>query len=110
MSRKPSREGTAWDINRLREDNIEKDLEEIVCEVVNWIKLTQFRVHWRAAMNTVIKHSCFMKVWNFLTSWTNIILSWKTAYSRVRQVGRQAGSHATWTVLTHAPIEAVMRS
>jgi hypothetical protein len=37
------------------EDNIKMDLEEIGCEVVDWIHLAQDRDQWRALVNTVMK-------------------------------------------------------
>jgi hypothetical protein len=36
------------------EDNIKMDLTEIVIVGVNWIRLAQDRVQWRAFVNTVI--------------------------------------------------------
>jgi hypothetical protein len=36
------------------EDNIKMDLREIGIEVVNWIRLAQDRVHWKAFVNTVM--------------------------------------------------------
>jgi hypothetical protein len=37
------------------EDNIKMDLREIGIDVVNWIRLAQDRVQWRAFVNTVMK-------------------------------------------------------
>jgi hypothetical protein len=36
------------------EDNIKMDISEIIIDVVNWIRLVQDRVRWRAFVNTVI--------------------------------------------------------
>jgi hypothetical protein len=36
------------------EDNIKMDLREIGIDVVNWIRLAQDRVQWRACVNTVM--------------------------------------------------------
>jgi hypothetical protein len=36
------------------EDNINMDLEEIVIDGANWIRLAQDRVQWRAFVNTVM--------------------------------------------------------
>jgi hypothetical protein len=39
---------------RRLEDNIKMDLEEIGIDGVNWIRLAQDRVQWRAFVNTVM--------------------------------------------------------
>jgi hypothetical protein len=36
------------------EDNIEMDLREIGIDGANWIRLAQYRVQWRACVNTVM--------------------------------------------------------
>jgi hypothetical protein len=36
------------------EDNIKRDLKEIGIDIVNWIRLAQDRVQWRAFVNTVM--------------------------------------------------------
>jgi hypothetical protein len=36
------------------EDNIKMDLREIGIDGVNWIQLAQYRVRWRAFVNTVM--------------------------------------------------------
>jgi hypothetical protein len=36
------------------EDNIKLDLREIGIDAVNWIRLAQVRVQWRAFVNTVM--------------------------------------------------------
>jgi hypothetical protein len=36
------------------EDNIKLDLREIGIDGANWIQLAQYRVQWRAFLNTVI--------------------------------------------------------
>jgi hypothetical protein len=36
------------------EDNIKLDLREIGIDEANWIRLTQYRVQWRAFVNTVM--------------------------------------------------------
>ena len=36
------------------EDNIEMDLQEVGCRVMDWIDLAQGRNRWRALVNTVI--------------------------------------------------------
>jgi hypothetical protein len=40
---------------RIWEDNIKMDLREIGIDGANWINLAQYRVWWRAFVNTVIK-------------------------------------------------------
>jgi hypothetical protein len=37
------------------EDNIKLDLREIGIDGTNWIQLAQYRVQWRACLNTVMK-------------------------------------------------------
>jgi hypothetical protein len=37
-------------------DNIEIDLREIGCGVMDWIDLAQDRDQWRALVNTVLNH------------------------------------------------------
>jgi hypothetical protein len=39
---------------RRRKDNIKLDLREIGIEGANWIQLAQYRVQWRACVNTVM--------------------------------------------------------
>jgi hypothetical protein len=39
---------------RRKEDNIKMDLTEIGIDGVNWIRLAQDRVQWRAFVNTVM--------------------------------------------------------
>jgi hypothetical protein len=36
------------------EDNIKRGLQEVGCEVVDWIELAQDRNKWRALVNTVM--------------------------------------------------------
>jgi hypothetical protein len=36
------------------EDNIKLDLREIGIDGANWIQLAQYRVQWRASLNTVM--------------------------------------------------------
>jgi hypothetical protein len=37
------------------EDNINMDLQEVVCESIDWIELAQGRDRWRVLVNAVIK-------------------------------------------------------
>jgi hypothetical protein len=36
------------------EDNIKMDLQEIGCEFMDWINLSQYRDRWRAVVNAVM--------------------------------------------------------
>jgi hypothetical protein len=38
------------------EDNIKMELQEVVCEVTDWIDVAQNRDRWRALVNVVMKH------------------------------------------------------
>jgi hypothetical protein len=48
--------------------NIRTDVREIGWEPLNWIHLAQDRVHWRAAVNTVMNLRSPQKAANFLSS------------------------------------------
>ena len=37
------------------EDNIKMDLQKVVCAVMEWIELVQYRDRWRALVNVVMK-------------------------------------------------------
>ena len=39
-----------------REDNIKIDIQEMGCESMEWIELTQDRDRWRALVNSVKNH------------------------------------------------------
>jgi hypothetical protein len=43
-----------WEDLRRWEDNIKVDLGEIGIDGANWIRLAQYRVQWRAFVNTVM--------------------------------------------------------
>jgi len=54
---------------RLRwEDNIKMDLQEVGCEGMNWIDLTQNRDRWQALLNAVMNRRVLYNVGNFTTS------------------------------------------
>jgi hypothetical protein len=48
------------------EDNINMDLKEMGCEVVDWFHLVRGRDQWRAAVNTVMNLSGSIKCGEFL--------------------------------------------
>jgi len=50
------------------EDNIKKDLQEVECGNVDWIKLSQDRDRWRALENAVMKLRVPQNAENFSTS------------------------------------------
>ena len=43
-----------WRRRRKWDDNIEMDLQELVCGGMDWIKLAQDTENWRALLNAVI--------------------------------------------------------
>jgi hypothetical protein len=51
-----------------REDNIKIDLQEVECEVMDWIELAQNRYSWRTLVNAVMNIWVPQNVWNFSTS------------------------------------------
>jgi len=48
------------------EDNIEMDLQEVGCGVMDYIKLAQDRDRWRACMSEVMNHLGSIKCREFL--------------------------------------------
>jgi hypothetical protein len=57
------------------EDNIKMNLREIGIEGVNWIRLAQDRIQWRASVNTVMNLRAPYRKQDFLTSWVTISFS-----------------------------------
>jgi hypothetical protein len=47
---------------RRRDNNIKRDLKEIVWEAMDWIDLAQYRDERRTVLNGVMK-LCFPKIW-----------------------------------------------
>jgi hypothetical protein len=47
-------EGNHWKEQDRWVDNIEMDLREIGCDVIDWIDLTEDRDQWKALMNTAM--------------------------------------------------------
>jgi hypothetical protein len=47
------------------EDNIKMDLEEVVCEGVDWIELAQDRERWQALVNAVMNLLVPLNAGNF---------------------------------------------
>ena len=52
---------------RRREDNIKMDLQEVGCEIMDWIELAEDRYRWRALVNAVMNYRFPYNVGNFLT-------------------------------------------
>jgi hypothetical protein len=48
------------------EDNIKMDLWETGIDGENWIQLVQYRVQWRAFVNTVMDLGIPYRTWNYL--------------------------------------------
>jgi hypothetical protein len=51
-----------------REVNIEMDLQEVVCQVMDWIDEAQDRARWRALVNAAVNLRIPYNVGNFSTS------------------------------------------
>jgi hypothetical protein len=52
---KPERKRTLGRPRRRWEDNIKMDIQEVGCEVMDWIELAQDRDRWRVFVNVVMK-------------------------------------------------------
>jgi hypothetical protein len=50
------------------EDNIKMDLQEVICEGMDWIELAWGRYRWQALMNVVMNLQVPCNADNFLTS------------------------------------------
>jgi len=50
------------------EDNIKLDLQEVGCEVMDWLDLAEDRDRWRALVNVVMNHKVPQNAGNFFTS------------------------------------------
>jgi hypothetical protein len=53
---KPERRRPLGRHRRRWEDNIKMDLRETGIDGANWIQLVQYRVQWRAFVNTIMNH------------------------------------------------------
>ena len=60
------------------EDNIKMDLQEVVCEGIDWIILVQDRDRLRAHLNGVVNLQVPLNVGNFLTGWKLVSFSRRT--------------------------------
>ena len=65
---KPERKRPLGRHRRRWEDKIKMDLQEVGCEGMNWIDLTQNRDRWRVLVNAVMNRRVLYNVGNFLTS------------------------------------------
>jgi hypothetical protein len=65
------------------EHNIMVDLQEVGCEVMDWIELAQDGYRWRTLVNVVMNHRVPQNAGNFLTSCKPVSKSRRTLLHRV---------------------------